>query len=307
MKVLFTGAASFTGFWFIKTLAFRGYDLICPIRGKVADCDVLKKKRLKLVGEVAELVENAAFGSERFLSLGSSFSFDCMCHHGSEVRNYRSPLFEVNAALASNTFNLPRVLEVFEGTPILLTGSVFEYEEGANNETREAISPYGLSKGLTYQYFRFYCKRVGSHLGKFIIANPFGPFEDKKFTAYLMNTWRSGNVAEVKTPDYIRDNVPVDYLSTRYADYAERVASGSHESHSRMGPSGYIGFQRDFTALIANQVKSRTNWKCDYILVKQKDFSEPMTRTNQEKPFDKSGQWQESHFWDAFVDYYQND
>jgi nucleoside-diphosphate-sugar epimerase len=307
MKVLFTGAASFTGFWFVKTLASHGYDLICPLRGKVANKDVLKQKRLSLIEEVAELVEDAAFGSKRFLSLADSFSFDCICHHASEVRDYRSPAFDVSAALASNTFNLPRVLETFEGTPILLTGSVFEHYEGVNNDSREAVSPYGLSKGLTYDYFRFYCEKVGSQLGKFIIANPFGPFEDKRFTAHLMKSWKAGKVAEVKTPNYIRDNIPVDYLSIRYADYTTQIVSGFNESHSRMSPSGYIGSLRDFVALVANEVSSRTNWKCDYILAKQEDFSEPLTRTNQEKPFDKSGQWQESHFWDAFVDYYQGD
>ena len=33
MKILFTGASSFTGYWFVKTLAEAGHEVICPLRG----------------------------------------------------------------------------------------------------------------------------------------------------------------------------------------------------------------------------------------------------------------------------------
>ena len=46
--------------------------------------------------------------------------------------------------------NLPRVLDLLMAagcSKIVLTGSVFENDEGAGSEPREAFSPYGLVKG----------------------------------------------------------------------------------------------------------------------------------------------------------------
>ena len=65
---------------------------------------------------------------------------------------------------------------------------------------------------MTFQFFRYYCHEAGLALGKFVIPNPFRPFEEPRFTAYLMRNWREGKPAEVKTPDYLRDNIHVDLL-----------------------------------------------------------------------------------------------
>jgi hypothetical protein len=45
-----------------------------------------------------------------------------------------------------------------------------------------------------------------------VISNPFGPFEEPRFCAYLMKTWRAGEIAEVRTPAYLRDNMKVCYM-----------------------------------------------------------------------------------------------
>ena len=37
MKILFTGASSFTGFWFVKTLAATGHEIFCPLTKNPAD------------------------------------------------------------------------------------------------------------------------------------------------------------------------------------------------------------------------------------------------------------------------------
>jgi len=47
-----------------------------------------------------------------------------------------------------------------------------------------AFSPYGLSKGLTAQAFRYWCGALDVPLGKFVLPNPFGPFEEPRFCHY---------------------------------------------------------------------------------------------------------------------------
>ncbi len=63
---------------------------------------------------------------------------------------------------------------------------------------------------------------LGVAVSKFVIANPFGPFEEPRFGAYLVNTWRKGEVAEVRTPRYLRDNIHVDLLALAYAKFVRR-------------------------------------------------------------------------------------
>ena len=58
----------------------------------------------------------------------------------------------------------------------------------------------------------FYCEAAGLPLGKFVIPNPFGPFEEPRFCAYLIRQWQAGQAAEVRTPAYVRDNIHVDLL-----------------------------------------------------------------------------------------------
>ena len=83
---------------------------------------------------------------------------------------------------------------------MLLSGSVFEGGEGAGSQGLPDFSPYGLSKALTAQVFRFDCGRAGLGLGKFVIPNPFGPYEEPRFTAYLMKNWLAGEHAELLQP-----------------------------------------------------------------------------------------------------------
>ena len=90
---------------------------------------------------------------------------------------------------------------------ILITGSVFEQDEGAGNAPMRAFSPYGLSKGLTWQYFRFVSETLGINLGKFMIPNAFGLFEEPRFCNYLTQSWYKGEVPTVRTPLYVRDNI----------------------------------------------------------------------------------------------------
>ena len=160
-----------------------------------------------------------------------------------------------------------------------------------------------MSKGLTWQVFRYYCGDVGLPLGKFVIPNPFGPLEDPRFTAYLMKTWKDGKPAGVKTPDYVRDNIHADLLAVVYSQFAERVAASS-EPVCKLNPSGYVESQGAFALRVAREVKTRTPWACDVQLAKQTEFSEPLTRTNQHAANLLVPTWSESAAWDQFVNFY---
>ena len=109
---------------------------------------------------------------------------------------------------------------------VVMTGSVFEQDEGAGETPLVAFSPYGLSKGLTAEVVRHRCREFGLRYGKFVIPNPFGPLEEPRFCAYLVRTWRKGEIARVNTPSYIRDNIHVSLLAAAYAKFVGEIGAG---------------------------------------------------------------------------------
>jgi nucleoside-diphosphate-sugar epimerase len=306
MKILFTGASSFTGFWFVKTLAAAGHEIVCPVTGDVVNYADLRLWRVEQLKTACRFIPQAPFGSENFLKAIRENRFDLLCHHAAEVRNYKSPDFDALRALQNNTLNLRAVLAAMKPRglkAVCLTGSVFEPDEGIGDEPLRAFSPYGLSKGMTFQFFRHYCHETGLALGKFVIPNPFGPFEEPRFTAYLMRNWRDGKPVEVKTPDYLRDNIHVDLLAAVYAQFAGCTAA-LPAGCIKINPSGYIEKQGEFAQRVAREVKARLGWTCELKLAKQEDFSEPLNRTNTEPANQLVPDWNEQRAWDAFVEFY---
>ena len=63
MKILFTGASSFTGYWFVKALAAAGHEVVCPITKPWASYTDVRRQRLELLQPGCRLVPGASFGS----------------------------------------------------------------------------------------------------------------------------------------------------------------------------------------------------------------------------------------------------
>ncbi|WP_431211965.1 hypothetical protein ACQ86N_40315 [Puia sp. P3] len=102
-----------------------------------------------------------------------------VCHHGAQVENYKSPDFDIAAAVEGNTLNCRLVMEKLKDKGrLVVTGSVFEANEGIGNEPLVAFSPYGLSKTASWEVFRHWGWKLSVPLTKFVIPNPFGPYED---------------------------------------------------------------------------------------------------------------------------------
>ena len=228
MKILFTGGSSFTGFWIIRELVASGHTVTALFRHQPQEyADDIRRQRVMLASKVCRPVYGCSFGDSSFLSLIEEGGWDLFCHHAADVTNYKSPDFDTIGAVRNNTHNLPAVLQALESTgcgKILLTGSVFEGGEGAGSQGLPDFSPYGLSKALTAQVFRYYCDRAGLNLGKFVIPNPFGPYEEPRFTAYLMKTWLNGETPACSSPAYVRDNIHVSLLAKSYVWFAQSLA-----------------------------------------------------------------------------------
>ena len=307
MRILFTGASSFTGLWFVRELGRAGHDVTAVFRRAVDEYpDELRRERAALASRVCRPVYGVTFGGDEFLDVVRAGEWDVLAHHAAEVTDYKSPDFDVVRGLRGNTLNLARVLDELRARGcrgVVLTGSVFEGGEGAGSEGRPDFSAYGLSKAITARVFRYYCARAGLHFGKFVVPNPFGPYEEPRYTAYLAKSWLSGEVARCATPAYVRDNIHVSLLAKSYARFVSElpVAPGS----SRINPSGYPESQGAFTLRFAAELRKRLGVPCEVELRDQAEFVEPRVRINTDVPDARALGFSETQAWDDLAAYYR--
>lgn len=305
VRILFTGGSSFTGMWLARTLAGRGHTVIAAMRQDKDRYSGLRLERLALVTERCRPIWTAPFGSLRFIdAIAREAPFDLLCHHGAETNGYKSADFDALAAVAANTKGLTDVLQALRDAGcrrIVLTGSVFEAGEGAGTTPLHAFSAYGISKSLTSQLFAFHAAQSGMALGKMVVPNPFGPYEEPRFTDYLMRCWREGKPALVKTPRYVRDNIHVSLLAEIYCTFASTLPQ---EGFYKMGPSGYAERQGAFAARFAREIGSRLKLETPLQEIRQADFAEPPIRINTDVVHHVERDWDERAAWDELADYY---
>ncbi len=305
MKIIFTGASSFTGFWFVRELQTAGHEVICTFTNPPESYQGLKLERLTKLTKLCQALYSSPFGSPSFLKLiASTRNIDILCHHGAQVNNYKSFAFPVVAAVAENTYNVVAVLEALKESGaknLVLTTSVFAAGEGIGNNC-SAVSPYGLSKGLSSEIFRFYGEALNFPLAKFVIPNPFGPLEEPRFVSYVMKQWLSKQVATINTPHYIRDNIHVSLLAKAYAHFVSRAATSTSKLCSN--PSGYIMSQEAFTQKLAEEMRPRLQKDCAIAIASNGIYTEPAIRINSEPAVSLCSDWQEAQAFDALATYY---
>jgi len=307
MNILLTGGSSFTGLWFARQLVSRGHNVFATFQGDKDSYDGLRRRRIDELPQQVNRLWNSPTQSARLLGLIDEVGkWDLLCLHGAYLVGYRDPGFDACHALKNNTEGLAPLLEKLARSGmkrVVATGTVFEENEGAGEEPLRAFSPYGLSKNLTWLVQKYWVQSLGLHIGKFVIPNPFGPFEEPRFTSYLVKSWLAGKVPEVRTPLYIRDNIHVSCLARHYSNFAEGL--GGEPGTSRCAPMGYVESQGAFTLRFAQEMRSRLGLECRFELAEQKTFDEPRMRVNTQALSLPVEQWQEPEAWDDLATYYR--
>src|SRR5271170_4866330 len=90
MRVLLTGASSFTGYWFAGALAAAGHAVVAPLRGAVAGYEGVRGERVRRLAATAAIAENCPVGSAPFAALLRGGGFDLFAHHAAATADYRS-------------------------------------------------------------------------------------------------------------------------------------------------------------------------------------------------------------------------
>lgn len=305
MKILFTGASSFTGYWFAKELSDAGHEVTATLTAKTTEYSGVRSRRVEQLAGLCELVQGVSFGDESFLELLAG-DWDLLCHHGAHIPDHKQECFNVSQALSINTRNLTKAVKVLAesgGKNILLTGSYYEAGEGGQEDS-PAILVSSLSKTFTTMSFRHHCHEYRLGLGHFVIPNPFGPYENDRprFTTYLMEQWRKGLSAKVLTPKYIRDNIHVRLLAKAYLKAVGDIPQ--HDCFKSYRPSGIVDTQEKFAERISEETKMRTGLDCKLVISEQTEIAEPLVRRNTELVDETVMKYSEIELWDSFINYY---
>ncbi len=303
MRALLTGASSFTGTWFASALAERGFAVTALHRRPLEAYSPLARRRLARLDGGVRLVRLPGLGSAEALALLERERFDILCLHGAEVDDHRSPNFDVAGALARTTAGLGPLLDRFaagDGRAVLVTGSIFEADEGRGPLPLRAFNPYGLAKTLIWQTIRFEVERRGLLLGKLVIAHPVGPLDKPGLVSELLAAWCRGETASIRRPFLVRDFVAVDALALAYAEAARRLVNERRPVH--LVPSLWPESVAAFVGRLAEAIGRRTGLACAVRLAAPPEPSdEPPFRVGSDTLRALVPNWDEERFWDGLA------
>lgn len=305
MKILFTGASSFTGLQIIKSLSESGHKVHGTFTREISEYDGLRADRIKELEEFCEFKTSLVFGDEKFIKLINEEKYDLIVHHAAVATNPRSPDFDWRAAVEGNTNNIEKVFETMAevGTNhFVTTGSLYETRTSIGSEPKNSFNKYGLSKTLTWEIIKYFAYRHKIKLGKVTLPIIFGVMETPKFVSYLAKMWLKGEKPEVRTPLYIRDYLPVTLMGKAYADYINRFYKD--EAKQKFNPSCYVMSIGNFAKLVSDKLSSRIDKSCPVGFQDQKEFPEDKIRINNDPlDLDKLG-WDEEKAWDSIAEFY---
>ena len=304
MKILITGASSFSGAFFVKQLALSGHEVVATYRLQPKSYTGVRLKRVQLASQYARNVYGVSFGDDRFIDLISNESFDVYGHHGAWTQNYRSMNYDIHSAFLNNTKNVQHVLQNLASRGchrVVISASIFEGNGVLYERDKIPFSPHGLIKLFTSKTIDFYGCHYGMHVSRFVIPNPFGVLDNPKLIDYLCGEWFARRIAQIKTPLYIRDNIHVELLAQAYVYWLEQMVCTP--GSSVFAPSGYVGSMGDFVGRIAKEMRIRLGWPCAYHLEKQTDFSQPKTLVNSTPVLPLFEHWDPATAWEALAAY----
>ena len=186
----------------------------------------------------------------------------------------------------------------------MLSGSVFEGGEGAGSQGLPDFSPYGLSKALTAQVFRYYCDPRGLGPGQVrhpqpvrsLRGAPVHRLPDEELAG-------RGEPPRAPAPPTSATTSTSPCLAKAYARFARDLPNAP--GFTRINPSGYAESQGAFTLRLAQEMRPRLDLPCAVELKKQTDFSEPRVRINTDILDADALGWNESAAWDDMAAYYQ--
>jgi len=307
-RIILTGVSSFTGFWIAKSLAKAGHLLICPLPRPSDSYKDLKKKRLNALAEDSiQINYNSPYGSDQFMKLLSDGA-DLICFHGSVVKDYNSRDFSATEAIFANLNGVEKVIASIKATGttrVIWTSSVFEDAVSLDVPEDDCKPPwyrYAISKKFSGLILQSLCNEKGIGFSRFVITNPFGPFEDPKICNFLARALIEKKPIEIRTPYYVRDMIHIGHLADSYLNLCQNLLSEKKVPELR--PSEYSGRLIDFAKLFVQEIGQRLGYNTEISYAKSMVFDEPLSLINSVHVSSIIEPYQPDKEWDSLATFY---
>jgi len=303
LHVLLTGVSSFSGSAFAAELASRGHQVTGVLSQPRDSYQGVRADRLAMLGDSVSFIESAPMGSEALTeAIAGLDAIDVVGLHHATVGDFRSPTYDLGSAVASATAGAADIAAatVAKGaTAVVFTRSVFESGFGVTDDVRP-IGVYAIAKSATAELWRERFRPLDVTMKDFVIANPVGALEEPRFISYLAKTWQSGETPMLRSPHYVRDNVPIQLLAQAYADAIEDASLGDIAT---MAPSHWVGTNLEFAQRLSREFGSRWQIECAVGIADELDNAEPRVRIATDRvEFESAAN--EVDFWNEYAAHY---
>lgn len=304
MKVLLTGASSFSGLWIAKALHESGHEIVAPLKQEKEAYGSIRRMRVDILQSISDVYFATPWQSLRFKELLITEKFDAFLHHGADIKNYNDQNYDIMNSINLNAAGFSELIQIFSknrGRYFISTGSIFESQKYDDMNVDLAVTPYGLAKSLTNLIFQHLSIWSGLSFGRVVVSAPFGPYEESRFSWSLVNAWLDGNVGIVRTPKYVRDNIPAPLLGLAYAKFLQSITLKPMGAYITR-PMGFVGTQSSFARRLAEELGPRLGLECRIFENDQFSFDQPKSILNTDLSIPQD--WNKTRFWDSYADYY---
>ena len=280
MNLLFLGVSSFTGYHFVKKISQnRKNKIYCTLTKNLNDYQSIRLERIKLISKKKNviLIKNTKFGDKKFINLLSKIKFDIICFHHALTKDYNDDQkFNLNKSIKENTANIIEVFnKIKSDCSIIVSNTIFQK---IDSKKYNAANKYGISKSLSYDKIKNYCKKNKLKLKSIYIPNPWGILEEKRLNHYLINNWIKNKETFVSHPNYIRDNIYIDQLSKYYL----RIIN-SNSKMTDYFPSSYCSSNKTYVEALKSKFEKFFSKKIIVKYAKNARYTQPITRINGKK------------------------
>lgn len=263
--IFLTASSSFTGFNFAQEISQKK-KLICFLSKKKNQYLGIRLKRINFLKRNKNIiiVYDCPFGSLKMINIMKKYSNIIFCFHHAHTLNYKNDsLYEMHKGYASDLNNIDHFFLQLKKNikKLILTSSIFEKRfTGKEND----FSKYALNKSLTYETIKFFCTTNKIKFINFVISNPFGPFEDTRFTNYILNCWLNNKSAIINHPNLIRENI---YISDLKISYNKVVTSNKLKMNEIIINRGMKCSNLSFVKYLKRKLSQFSNRKKKYKIV----------------------------------------